>query len=179
MNASIDTTKKIIVLTPTDAAEGNCLRALIAGGAGSSLRYKGRSGAHPNDPYNLRMLLRFELDDYHIVVMASTDDGECDIRAIRDAVYFGGGGLTLLNHEEVDGKPSAQVCVTFCKHCQAPLIDMGRCEWKTCEACVDKCEHEYQEGATHGGPAGTLAVSAYCKKCGRGNPNATVDPIIP
>jgi len=47
---------------------------------------------------------------------------------------------------------------------------MGECEWKTCNACKDKCEHVYEPGLVHGGNAGMMAPGEFCGKCGRGKP---------
>lgn len=178
MNAKSNEAKGIIALTSATEAEETSLRALITKGKGFQLKYDGREGADCNDPLSERMSLYFKLDGQRATITATNDESEQNIRFARDAIFFGGGGLTLVDHEEADGKMQANVCIAFCKHCNAPLIEMGRCEWKTCEACVAKCEHEYEDGHVHGGEAGVLGVGKFCVKCGRGKPDETPAVII-
>lgn len=103
--------------------------------------------------------------------LTASDQQSLDaIRSLRNAVYFGSGGIIFLDSEMVDGKQAVTVTVQQCKHCKANLISRHACEWSTCDACAAKCDHKYIYGAVHGGSAGDIAMGEYCEKCGRGKP---------
>lgn len=148
---------------------------------GRRLEYNGRDGADHGTPYSERMELFFKLGKDKVTLVASSDKSESVVRSIRDAIFFGGGGLHVVDvrFDVATGKKSLDMCVSHCQHCGAPLVEMGRVEWRTCEACVAKCEHHYVRGATHGGSAGQLASGLFCDKCGRGKPDDEPDVIVP
>jgi hypothetical protein len=141
---------------------------------GETLRYGGREGANPSDPLDQRMTISFHLNDRKINLTATDDVDEEPIRHARDAIYFGGGGLILLGCTESAGVPTLEFAIDRCKHCSKPIVSMFECEWKTCDACADKCGHEYERGMVHGGKAGAMGVGEFCGKCGRGKPEQKV-----
>lgn len=178
MHLKSDKAKGVFTLTSGSEAEENMLRALVIKGNGSKFNYVGREGADCNKPLSERMLLCFMFESQRIVITANSDESEKSIRSARDAIFFGGGGLTLVDYIETDSKLSVNVCVNFCKHCRASLIELSQCEWETCEACVAKCEHTYESGLVHGGKAGQLGMGIFCIKCGRGKPEKEPSIIL-
>lgn len=103
-------------------------------------------------------------------LVASDKDSLKAIGSLRDAVYFSSGGITFLDSEVVEGKKAITITVKRCQHCRANLISRHTCEWKTCDACAAKCNHNYVYGMVHGGSAGNMAMGEYCDMCGRGKP---------
>ena len=174
-----DRTKQIITLSAANSAEVTFLRQFASKSRGFGLKYNSREGADPNDPRDKRMILFFFFDKAKVKLAAANDESEEIVRDMRDALFFSGGsGLFFLESREKGGTFFVDVCLSFCKHCKMPLIDMGRCEWRTCEACVAKCEHDYDRGSVHGGSAQVLSVGEFCNKCGRGKPNDEVEVQI-
>lgn len=173
-----DKAKGVITLTPDNSDETAFIKSLAKKKKGFLLEYAGRAGADVNDPYRKRMRLGILSSGKRFELKASTDKNEKAVRLIRDALFFGGGGLILLSHSQVRSKPSINVCIAFCKHCKSPIIERGRCEWQICTSCVAKCGHEYQKGTLHGGTAQVLAVGHYCTKCGSGKSKEKVKVII-
>ena len=153
----------------TDEEEALIDRIIIGFKKDGKLEYDGRDGADHGAPYSERMELFFKLGGDNITLVASSDEDERVVRKIRDAIFFGG-GLHAVSAQFGDtiGKKSLNMCVNFCKYCGVPLVKMTRVEWKTCEACVAKCEHHYIHGSMHGGSAGEWANGLFCDKCGRG-----------
>ncbi len=138
---------------------------------GELLAYTGRSGASPNDPISERMRISFVLNGGTFEIIATSDSDEDPVRWTRDAIFFGGGGLILLGHHDVDGLPALEFTIGRCGICNKPIVSMGECEWKTCDGCKDKCAHEeLDRGIIHGGDAGASAVGEFCIKCGRAVP---------
>lgn len=163
--------KGTLTLRPSSEAETAVLREIQTSvPLGEMLNYEGRGGADPNDPVSERMRISFALNGGKFDLLATTDEDEDPVRWTRDAIFFGGGGLILLGHQEVDGLPVLDFTVAHCKLCNKPMISMGECEWRTCDACKDACAHEYERGMVHGGSAGIMAVNEFCTKCGRGKP---------
>lgn len=171
MKASRNCEKGTLTLQPSTEAETSALREIQASvPPGQLLKYAGRKGADPNDPTSERMQLSFTLDGGRFDLIATADEDEDPIRYTRDAIFFGGGGLIFLGHQEVDGAPALEFSVAHCKLCSKPLITMSECEWKTCDECRNDCAHEYETGFVHGGDVGDAAVGEFCSKCGRGKP---------
>lgn len=182
MYAKFDKAEGTINLSPATSEEEILIDRIATDiKKGGQLEYNGRDGAEHGTPYTERMELFFKLGGDKVTLAASSDESEPVVRDIRDAIFFGGGGLHVVNvrFDVATGRKSLDVCVNFCQHCNVPLVKMGRVEWRTCEACVAKCEHHYVRGAMHGGSAGQLASGLFCDKCGCGKPDDEPDVIVP
>lgn len=101
----------------------------------------------------------------------STESDRDELDSLRDTMYFGSSGLMLVEAEVSGETLSLFFTASKCQHCEARLIKMGECEWKTCAECRSKCQHDWKEGAIHGGDAGELAHGEFCAKCGIVNPD--------
>jgi hypothetical protein len=160
-----DQKKGIITLRPLDVEEEAILQKIIVNKQiGDILKYDGRGGAN-------RMWLCFYIGigDSTFKLSGTADDDDKAVRNIRDAIFFGGRGLIFIGHTEVNGKPSLDFTIEHCKVCNKPMISMIECEWQTCNACAEKCEHNYVYGAVHGGGI-DIGLGEYCDFCGRGKP---------
>jgi hypothetical protein len=104
----------------------------------------------------------------HLALEGTTDEDKKAIARIRRICFFSG-GLIFLGKYQVHGTSVLTVTGTYCKKCSAPIIDSGRCEWKTCAACVATCTHQYVRGAIHGGGL-DIGVGEFCGICGIGKP---------
>ena len=104
-----------------------------------------------------------------LTLQGTSDDDKNEVGGIRDVCFFGAAGLIFIESTEVDGKKSMVVTAKKCKHCGANMISLSSCEWSTCSACAEKCEHVYVEGMVHGGGL-DIGVGLFCEKCGRGKP---------
>lgn len=104
-----------------------------------------------------------------LILRGTTKADKQVVGSIRDTCFFGSGGLIFLKTVKVDGKTSLVTTAKFCQHCGRGMIEMGRCEWKTCRACAAACEHTYKTGAVHGGGL-DIGLGEYCTKCGMGKP---------
>ena len=107
-----------------------------------------------------------------LTLVGTTEEDKHEVGRIRDMCYFGSGGLIFIGETEVDGKKTIVTTGLRCRHCGAGMIRYSDCEWKTCDACAAKCEHNYVRGMIHGGGVGDMGVGEYCDKCGRGKPKA-------
>lgn len=108
-----------------------------------------------------------------LTLCGTTEEDKYEVGHIRDACYFGSGGLIFLGKAEIDGKGALVVTVRRCEQCGAGMINFNDCEWGICDACAAKCEHGYVSGFVHG--AGTeLGFGEFCCKCGRTKPPQTV-----
>lgn len=56
----------------------------------------------------------------------------------------------------------------LCKVCKGSLVKFIELEWRVCDECSAKCEHDYVEGP--GRSKGQLVYLRFCDKCGRGDP---------
>ena len=169
----------VITLIPADDAErGTWSTALARFYIGDLLTYVSRSGADPRDPYHMRMALRFKTSAGPIELVASDEESEKAVRGLRDAIFFGGGGLIFTAETWVDGARAFAFTIGRCKICNNPIIMMHECEWKTCKACKEKCEHVYERGAMHGGGR-DLFVGEFCSKCGTNKPTSVDEPEPP
>lgn len=110
---------------------------------------------------------------FHLI--GTTPEDKDELGYVRDTCYVGSGGLILVEQSEVDGTPALVFTAKHCKLCGAPMIKMGRCEWETCDACSDKCEHELETGAIHGGGI-DLGLGQFCGKCGIAKPKSDDEP---
>ena len=107
---------------------------------------------------------------HRFVLRGTSPEDKNSVAGIRDMCYFATTGLIYLGKAGINGSIAVVFTGGYCKLCKSPMIDIGRCEWKVCEACAAKCDHNYISGFVHGGPAGALATGSYCDKCGRGKP---------
>lgn len=108
-------------------------------------------------------------------------DSSSELACIRNVLFFGGGGLSLVSEEISipDGDGSITVTGGYCKHCSAAINTFCECEWETCNACAAKCAHQYELGAVHSisSPVG-VGMGVSCIKCGRGRPKEGTDQAL-
>ena len=109
------------------------------------------------------------IDSVELVLRGSTEEDKHEVGRIRDMCFFGSSGLIFICETEVDGKRSIVTTGLRCKHCGAGMIRYNDCEWKTCDACAAKCEHNYVRSMIHGGGL-DIGIGEACNKCGRGKP---------
>ncbi len=102
-----------------------------------------------------------------LVLGGSTEEDKKEMWGIRYGCCYGG-GLIFLGETEIDGKKAIITTAGCCKHCGAALLEP---EWKTCDTCAAKCEHDYVKGAVHGGGM-DIGVGEFCDKCGRSKPRS-------
>jgi hypothetical protein len=174
---------------PTDEEEVAVLQSVIAlAKPKDRIKYGGRSGGDDGVPFmiflhvdsqteevkevegNVTLTSYRRVGGVKLVLRGTTEADDAEVRRIRDAIYFGAGGAIFLGSCEVDGKTAIMVTLSHCKLCNAPMIDLSSCEWKTCKACAAKCGHQYERGAVHGGSAGDIGMGEFCNLCGRGKP---------
>ncbi len=105
-----------------------------------------------------------------LVLQGTTQEDKREVGRIRDMCFFGSSGLIFIGEADVDGKRAIITTGRRCKHCGAGMICYSDCEWKTCDVCAAKCEHNYVRGMIHGGSVGDMGVGEYCDRCGRGKP---------
>lgn len=98
-----------------------------------------------------------------------------EIGNIRDACFFGSGGLIFLGRTSFEELPAMLVTLALCKSCGGPMVEMVECEWGICNSCSVKCAHDYERGAVHGGGV-DVAMGEFCKTCGRAKPKAADEP---
>lgn len=110
------------------------------------------------------------VDSVELVLHGTTEEDKHEVSRIRDMCYYGSSGLIFIGEVEVDGVKAIVTTGLRCKHCDAGMIYYYNCEWKTCDACAAKCEHNYVRGMIHGGEVGDMGVGEYCDKCGQGKP---------
>ena len=179
MKIVIDTENGVLMLTASNYDEECLLRSIRQKLRDREfLKYAGRSSVTPNDPLSARMLLRFWFAEEKITISATSDQDELSIRHLRDAIFFGGGGLYLLGDSPEYSATTLKFCVEFCKQCQSPVIDMASCEHSICNRCAERCQHEYKGNVPiHGGKI-QLGFSEVCTKCGRVNPQAKVEVVV-
>ncbi len=103
-------------------------------------------------------------------ILGTTEADDQEVRSMRDTCFFGSTGFFYLGSSDVGGEVSIIITAQFCKHCHSYMISRVGAEWKTCDACAEKCRHKYIRGTIHGGSAGNLAMGEYCRKCGRVKP---------
>ncbi|MBI5044449.1 MAG: hypothetical protein HZC02_00835 [Candidatus Levybacteria bacterium] len=104
-------------------------------------------------------------------------ENEPFIDQIRNIAYFGA-GLHLLGETTTDnGRIALLVTGGFCKVCGGNIIEWGRSEWATCSACVQKCQHQYEKGAVHGGNV-DIGVGLFCGICGVAKPRDPDEAVM-
>lgn len=161
--------KGIISLRPSTAEESKVLREIASQvRPGTPIRYIGRSGAQVRSPYTEHMVLHLSIIGADLYLATKSTKWEQNVRLVRDAFYFGGSDAFVVSTETVGGKPALNITIAKCKDCGCNLIEMGRCQWRTCETCArTKCEHHFDVGAVmdSDGP-GCVGVGEYCSRCG-------------
>ncbi|OHA66245.1 MAG: hypothetical protein A3D63_01230 [Candidatus Wildermuthbacteria bacterium RIFCSPHIGHO2_02_FULL_49_17] len=180
MHVEQDRPVGLLTLTAVTPKEEVVLRDLgTASVFGQILRYQGRGSISPNAPLSERMWLRFSYGfGKKLTLLATTEEDEKAVRQIRDAIYFGGGGLIFTIYSVRDGKSSVDFAIAQCKVCDKPVISLVECEWLYCDACAAKCEHRYERGPIHGGGV-DLGMGEFCGICGRGKPKPEGEPERP
>lgn len=129
----------------------------------------GRKEVRSENSGNLTMCRTVHVDSVELILKGTTEEDKNEVSSIRNMCYFGSSGLIFIGEVEMDGKKAIVTTGLRCKHCGAGMIQYSDCEWKTCDACAAKCEHNYVHGAIHGG--GTdIGVGEFCNKCGRCKP---------
>ncbi len=111
-----------------------------------------------------------------LVLNGSTKKDKLEVGGMRNSCYFGACSPIFLKTTKVSGVKSLVITLKLCKHCKAPMISMHACEWSTCNACAEKCQHTYKKGMVHGAGVGDMAVGEFCTKCGRGKPLTGNEP---
>jgi hypothetical protein len=171
------------IFVPTEEKETEVLNQIIAiAKPDDKMTYGGRNGGDGDKPFvvylhlgshteeNMTIHRDEEVGGVKLELRGSGEDSDNEVRLIRDVCFFGSGGLIFLGTCEVDGKTAIIVTASKCKLCGGPMISMASCEWRTCDACASKCEHDYVSGMVHGGNVGNMGIGEFCDKCGRGKP---------
>lgn len=131
---------------------------------GSEMSYGGRRGGNLQDPHNSRMSLLFLTESFQFRIRASNDLEESDVRLLRDAIFFGGGGIIFLGHYVKNEVTVVEVCVDFCKDCHSPITSYEQTTTKLCEDCLAKCEHSaWKEGLLVSSEG--CSFGEYCTRC--------------
>jgi CheY-like chemotaxis protein len=180
MHVEQDRAVGLLTFTAVTSEEETLLQDLGATTAfGQILKYKGRGSITPNASYGEHMWLQFSYgEDKKLELLATTEEDEKAVRQLRDAIYFGKGGLTFTGYFVRNGKPSVDFTIAQCKACHKSIISVIECEWLYCDACAAKCEHQYKRGATHGGGV-DLKIGDFCSVCGRAKPEPKDEPEKP
>ena len=173
MQIESDRVVGLLSFTAETDEEGEVLKAINSTiKFGRVLPYEGRGGVnHPNVPLDQHMWLRFSYDvgGKKFELLATTEESEKIVRQMRDALYYGGGGLIFVGYYIRNGKHFAQFAIGACRVCHKPVISRVECEWRYCDTCAEKCEHRYERGAVHGDGV-DLGVGEFCGNCGRAKP---------
>lgn len=108
------------------------------------------------------------VDGYKLKLSGSTEQDRYKVNDIRNGACYVG-QLIFLGEVEVDGQRAIVLTIFYCPHCGVAIIDSCSCEWRTCNVCAAKCEHNWVEGLVKGGGIpGGHGVGKFCDKCGRG-----------
>lgn len=106
-----------------------------------------------------------------VTLAGTSEDDKHDLFALRDCMFWGSMPLMFMDGSLEGPLVSFRIPGKKCKLCGTLMVCRGRCEWNTCEACVTKCQHEYEHGIISGG--GTdIGMGEFCKHCGVGKPRA-------
>jgi hypothetical protein len=178
-----------LAFVPTGTSEVEVVTAILAiVTPGEKLSYAGRNDATETEKFSIELYAGAtkepssetsgnvtvvgiaHVGGVRLDLRGDTDDDDLEVRRLRDTCYFGSGGLIFLGETEVDGRKALLITAAKCKLCEGNMLGLGECEWKTCNACKDKCEHVYIRGLVHGGGAGGVGMGEYCEKCGRCKP---------
>lgn len=108
-----------------------------------------------------------------LVVRGDEESDRYEVNGLRNACFFGHVDLDIVEISEVDGQLAIAFVLAYCQHCQAAMLDMVECEWRTCHACAAKCEHSYKLGPVHGGGS-ELGLGSFCTRCGRAEPKGNL-----
>lgn len=148
------------LLTPTTPGEKAVLEIWKANlKPEDSITYKGR-GENDGEFWTIKL----EAANVGLTVVGESEEDKYRVQNLRNA-FFNSGSPHFL--EAIND--SVRIYGRRCKDCNATMIEMASCEWKTCDACAAKCEHEVEKGFTHS-ETKEIDVGHYCVKCGRGQP---------
>lgn len=172
MRITIDDARTVCTLVPSgsddDAPWADVVGALAPE---TELDYH---GCRRDDDHRLRAII-VTVGQRELVLSPTGVDDQRALGIIRDTCYHGSGGLIFLGAIDVDGVHGFRFTGSRCKHCDAPMLDFGRCEWKMCCACAATCTHTYMRGVVHGGK-NQFGMGEFCTTCGRGKPEPEGTP---
>ncbi len=164
MRVLIDSTRGVARLSATKSQEEAVIYNILSTvKAGALLGYGGRTGGNNHDPH---LTLMFSAPDFKFSLRGSEKEDDHGVRELRDAIFFGGGGLIFLGHYTKEDRQVLEVCVNFCVDCGCPVTTFSTTNSQLCEECRAKCPHtEMEHGLMVGshGPAG----GDFCIKCKR------------
>lgn len=123
---------------------------------GDKIAYRGRG---PDD--GEFWTVRLEAADVGLTLVGNFEADKLVVQQLRNTFYFGCHPIFV----EAVGA-GVRIAATRCNVCQSYVIDMPSAEWKTCQACSEKCQHELEHGFTHS-ETKELDVGNFCVKCGR------------
>jgi hypothetical protein len=143
-----------------ESVEGDrfCVILLNAGGREERRTRTTESGMQVNVPVYV--------GGVPFTLCGTTEHDKRCVGSIRNACYFGSAGLIYLSTHDVDERPAIVVTCMRCPHCNANMVDMTSCEWRTCNACAATCDHRYERGVVHN-PKTDIDIGVFCQKCGR------------
>jgi len=151
--------------TPDEKKILSGLSALLK--PGDKINYCGRKDEYRGSKF---CLLKFSAGEQEFDLIGSALKDKNLIKRLRDFCFFSHtGGLVFLHAVQADGQEALAFTAGFCKHCGAALVDFREVEWCVCDACADKCQHQYERGPMHGGggKGNDFHMGDFCRKCGR------------
>lgn len=151
-------------LVPTTPEERAALDRVASLGTGATIPYVGREGEDWRDP---RFSISFSIGEHRLRVHGDDEESRRVTGGIRDTCFCATSGLTYLGTTE-DGI-GFRFTGGYCARCGSPIITRAACEWRVCDACAERCAHEYRRGIVHGGGI-DIGVDEYCGSCGRAKP---------
>lgn len=175
-------------LIPVEPGEADTLAALANVMQLSDLMiYDGRD-QDPDDEHSLQLNLCFgatpkrqtkkrgRITIHHtdlvggvkLVLRGSSAADKVEVSEIRDTCFFATSGLQLVSIQSVDSLTTLVVTGKQCPVCGTNMFTVRACSWDICDACADRCAHQYQLMATDG-PEG-LGYRPCCMTCGRPQP---------
>lgn len=140
------------------------------GGDGHTIAIRFNAGGEPIEVTNRGGWIRYTKYTGGVTWwLETTPDNRAELWSIRNTCYIGSGGLIFLKPVKHDREYSLIFTAKYCKLCGAPMLDAGRCEWATCWACVERCDHQWERGAIWGRV--DIGVGFFCGTCGVGKPD--------
>ncbi len=104
-----------------------------------------------------------------LLVVTGTDDEDAyRVNGIRNMGYFGSCAPIYVRQDSGDELVVTLFQAVPCKLCNGWIYEAGQAEWEVCDACAEKCEHEYtKEPGTVMIPGVGPSADHFCTKCGR------------
>lgn len=167
MRIVIDDERTVCTLIPGDSTEDAAwVEVLTDLAPETKLDYDGcrRSG----DDRTLQAIM-VTIGGRKLILSPTSEADRRPLGILRDTCYYGSGGLLFFGTTEVVGTRAFQCTGSRCKHCAAPMLDFGRCEWGMCSGCASRCAHTYERGVVHGGKH-QFGMGEFCSECGQGKP---------